>query len=129
MGADVVGPAHGEQVPGDLDLDPGPVGGVLGLGKSGRVKLDGPFTLALAVGLEGLEIGARLVERQSEVVAVGGLLGLELFPPARAAVARQGMRELISLLATPEKKGERVQQKIVDEMISEIDFLDKISLI
>jgi type VI secretion system protein ImpC len=36
-------------------------------------------------------------------------------------VARQGMRELISLLATPEKKGERVQQKIVDEMISEID--------
>ena len=37
------------------------------------------------------------------------------------AVARQGMRELISLLATPAKKGERVQQKIVDEMISEID--------
>jgi len=37
------------------------------------------------------------------------------------AVAREGMRELIALLATPEKKGERVQQKIVDEMIAEID--------
>lgn len=36
-------------------------------------------------------------------------------------VAREGMRELIALLATPEKKGERVQQKIVDEMIAEID--------
>jgi type VI secretion system protein ImpC len=31
------------------------------------------------------------------------------------------MRELIAMLATPERKGERVQQKIVDEMISEID--------
>ncbi|MBD3298658.1 MAG: type VI secretion system contractile sheath large subunit [candidate division Zixibacteria bacterium] len=36
-------------------------------------------------------------------------------------VARDGMRELIKMLATPERKGERVQQKLVDEMISEID--------
>lgn len=36
-------------------------------------------------------------------------------------VAREGMRELIALLSTPERKGERVQQKIVDEMIVEID--------
>jgi type VI secretion system protein ImpC len=36
-------------------------------------------------------------------------------------VYREGMRELISVLSTPEKKGERIQQKIVDEMISEID--------
>lgn len=37
------------------------------------------------------------------------------------SLAREGMRELITMLATPERKGERVQQKIVDEMISEID--------
>lgn len=37
------------------------------------------------------------------------------------SLAREGMRELIAMLATPERKGERVQQKIVDEMISEID--------
>lgn len=37
------------------------------------------------------------------------------------SVAREGMRELIAMLATPERKGERVQQKIIDEMISEID--------
>ncbi|HUU46860.1 MAG TPA: type VI secretion system contractile sheath large subunit [Acidobacteriota bacterium] len=37
------------------------------------------------------------------------------------SIAREGMRELIALLAKPERKGERVQQKIVDEMISEID--------
>ncbi len=37
------------------------------------------------------------------------------------AIAREGMRELIALLSTPEKKGERVQQKLVDEMIVEID--------
>ena len=37
------------------------------------------------------------------------------------SIAREGMRELIAMLATPERKGERVQQKIVDEMISEID--------
>lgn len=37
------------------------------------------------------------------------------------SLAREGMRELIAMLATPERKGERVQQQIVDEMISEID--------
>lgn len=37
------------------------------------------------------------------------------------SLAREGMRELIAMLATPERKGERVQQKIVDEMIAEID--------
>lgn len=37
------------------------------------------------------------------------------------SIAREGMRELIAMLATPERKGERVQQKIVDEMIAEID--------
>ncbi len=37
------------------------------------------------------------------------------------SLAREGMRELIAILATPERKGERVQQKMVDEMISEID--------
>jgi type VI secretion system protein ImpC len=37
------------------------------------------------------------------------------------SLAREGMRELITILATPERKGERVQQKMVDEMISEID--------
>lgn len=36
-------------------------------------------------------------------------------------VAREGMRQLIEVLARPERKGERVQAKIVDLMISEID--------
>ena len=37
------------------------------------------------------------------------------------SLAREGMRELIAMLATPDRKGERVQSKIVDEMIAEID--------
>ena len=36
-------------------------------------------------------------------------------------MAREGMRQLIEVLARPERKGERVQAKIVDLMISEID--------
>jgi type VI secretion system protein ImpC len=38
-----------------------------------------------------------------------------------SSVAREGIAELVRILSTPEKKGERVQAKIVDEMIAEID--------
>jgi len=38
-----------------------------------------------------------------------------------SSVAREGIVELIRILSTPEKKGERIQAKIVDEMIAEID--------
>lgn len=37
------------------------------------------------------------------------------------AIARQGMAAFIAELMTPERKGERIQQKMVDEMIAEID--------
>ena len=36
-------------------------------------------------------------------------------------VARKGMAAFIAEMMTPERKGERVQQKLVDEMIAEID--------
>jgi len=37
------------------------------------------------------------------------------------AVARQGMAAFIAEMMTPARKGERIQQKLVDEMIAEID--------
>lgn len=68
-------------------------------------------------------------QKQAGQAAEGGgslveeiLLETKLRPSDEGfAVAREGMRELIALLSTPDKKGERVQQKIVDEMIAEID--------
>lgn len=67
-----------------------------------------------AAGAQSQSAGESLVE---EI-----LLETKLRPNDEGfSIAREGMRELIAMLATPERKGERVQQKIVDEMISEID--------
>ncbi|HEX9749796.1 MAG TPA: type VI secretion system contractile sheath large subunit [candidate division Zixibacteria bacterium] len=65
-------------------------------------------------GSSGAAAGGSLVE---EI-----LLETKLKPSDEGfSAAREGMRELIGLLSQPDRKGERVQQKIVDEMIAEID--------
>ncbi len=70
---------------------------------------------------EKKEAAAETVE---EISLVGSILQetLKMTPADEEfAVARQGMAAFIAELMTPARKGERIQRKLVDEMIAEID--------
>jgi len=63
-------------------------------------------------------------ETAEEISLIGSILQetLKMTPADEEfAVARQGMAAFIAELMTPARKGERIQRKLVDEMIAEID--------